>query len=177
MVHEFFYTLLKDIDDDNDDPDVKDTKARPRNLTGIVYRCNTDTVNISTSRKIKKITVIKRVKKDEKYNFPLQGDLLHVNYNGKNKIFGYVDNVDREIIYPEKDLVSIFTVFTGDFNIQVNQTITLSAVKAMQPVLRSLRALKCLPVSPLAEFIVKPTYFSCDMECSYPQITFPFSSS
>ncbi|KAF7993485.1 hypothetical protein HCN44_010080 [Aphidius gifuensis] len=155
MMHEFFHGLLKDTDDEDDPGDSKNSN-RAKSIIGSIESIQETSGDCSSTKKL----LVIRMKISYDYDkwrdptkpppdTPQRGDLVHVIYNGRRKVFGYIDDMD----WKHQDC----TLTTRQINTNhLNRNLKLKTVKSIQQDLRKLRALQELPESSLFNAIMKP---------------------
>ncbi|KAF7993483.1 hypothetical protein HCN44_010078 [Aphidius gifuensis] len=163
IVHEFFHTLMENIDDDDGS-----TYKRRRRLVGEIgdnipsseYENFNDTPyeeNLVTISQYFKLTEIELPPSEDINNnsLPQRGDLLHVIYN-ETKVFGYLDKVVKKK-RTDYDYFYVFTVITKlNISFPNNEIIRLTSVKSLQQTLRIMYGLEKIQDSPLFHMIMKP---------------------
>ncbi|XP_044009983.1 putative ATP-dependent RNA helicase ECM32 [Aphidius gifuensis] len=136
IIHEFFYGLMKDINEDQDSPSSDDDvgKISNRKVLGIVKDSQPKIIEIKL-----------------KYF--------------KKKIFAYVHDINTSEITEQnnRSFIHVYTVITRDILIIQNQKIKLKSVMPIKQNLRILQAVTSLSQSPLCNSIIKPNYHDYNM--------------
>lgn len=161
FILEFFHSLMKDINDD-EDGDVK-KKTKSIKITASFFDNNHR--KIVGSRYFKSVTVVKTIylkNEDEDDDLSFRaGDLVYVSgsKHKNNKIFGFVEAVD--IHCDERDanggkFTFIFSIVIGRLVGVQDRLVVVEKVTCLNQYLRMLQALEELPRSPLYDAIMKP---------------------